>query len=218
MLLLSESCGQRTHTALGGVEQQEWDWGRRPAVAGLHSLPPMPSPRSQSLQGQAAGGKGQPRGGAPVLGPLGAAAGLSTKVRLNRAMALVLQAAAAMGMEGPAEFFLHRAQQSWEAPSEGRNGISEYTQLRRPSWANSRPPHTCRSPRPRPHPLGPRPSQLSWASARPPAPHKWRPPRPRTRPITAPAHPAQKATALRPETPTAAEGTQAIWEQLGLPL
>lgn len=44
------------------------------------------------MQGQAVGAKEQPRWGEP--GVLGAATGLNTKVRLTRAMALVLPAAA----------------------------------------------------------------------------------------------------------------------------
>lgn len=84
------------------MEEQEWDWGRRPAAVELRSLLQTPSPRAQSLEGHAAEGKGQPRGDMPV--PLGAAAGLSTKVRLKRDMALVPQAAAAMRTEGPRSF------------------------------------------------------------------------------------------------------------------
>lgn len=113
---------------MGDAEEQEWewDWGRR-----LHSL--QPSPRGQSLQGQAAGGKQQPRGAVPAPGPLGAAAGLSTNVRLKRAMALVPQAAAAMGIADPAEFFLHRLEQIWEAPNKGRDGLALYSNTR---WAD----------------------------------------------------------------------------------
>lgn len=107
------------------MEQQEWDWGRRPAAGGLRSLLQTPSqPRSQSLQGQAAGGKGQQRGGMPLPAHLGAAAGLSTKVRLKRDMALMPQAAAAMRIAGPAQIFLHRPEPSWEAPTEGWGGLS----------------------------------------------------------------------------------------------
>lgn len=86
------------------MDEQEWDWGRRPAAGGVRSLPQTPSPRDQSLDGQAAGDKGQPRGGepAPVPVPRGAAVGLRTNVRLNRDMALVPQAATAMGIVGPA--------------------------------------------------------------------------------------------------------------------
>lgn len=64
--------------------EQEWGWGRQLAV-GLRA-------QDQSLQGQAVGGQEQHRGGEP--GVLGAATGLSTKVRLTKAMALVLPAAA----------------------------------------------------------------------------------------------------------------------------
>lgn len=135
---------------MGDVEEQEWEWdcGRR-----LHSLPP--SPRDQSLQGQAAGGKQQPRGAVPAPGPLGAAAGLSTKVRLKRAMALVPQAAAAMGIADPPEFFLHRLKQIWEAPDEGRDGLALYSNTR---WADPQ----------RARPAAPPPASRS-APAPPPA-------------------------------------------------
>ena len=78
------------------VEEQVWDWGRRQAGVGLSSRTQTPSPRGQSLEGQQ-------REVLPV--PLGAAAGLSTKVRLKRDMALVPQAAAAMRNEAPAPSF-----------------------------------------------------------------------------------------------------------------
>lgn len=104
------------------MEEQEWGWGRRPAAGGLRSLLQTPSPRAQSLEGHAAEGKGQQRGEMPA--PLGAAAGLSTKVRLKRDMALVPQAAAAMRTEGPAQLSLHRPEPSWEAPTEGWGELS----------------------------------------------------------------------------------------------
>lgn len=107
---------------MGDAEVLEWGWGERPAAAGLRSRPHTPSPRGRSLDGQAAGGKGQPREGVPA--PLGAAPGLSTKVLLKRDMALVLQATAAMGIAGPAQFFLHRPEPSEEAPTAGRDGLS----------------------------------------------------------------------------------------------
>lgn len=107
---------------MGEAEVLEWGWGERPATAELRSRPHTPSPRGRSLDGQAAGGKGQPREGVPA--PLGAAPGLSTKVLLKRDMALVLQATAAMGIAGPARFFLHRPEPRGEAPSAGRDGLS----------------------------------------------------------------------------------------------
>lgn len=92
---------------MGDAEEQEWDCGRRQAAGGVRSQPQTPSPRGQSLEGQAAEDKGQPRGGEPAPAPVprGAAAGLSTKVRLNRHMALVPQAATAMGIVGPEQSF-----------------------------------------------------------------------------------------------------------------
>lgn len=136
---------------MGDVEEQEWewDWGRR-----LHSLPP--SPRGQSLQGQAAGGKQQPRGAVPAPGPLGAAAGLSTNVRLKRAMALVPQAAAAMGIADPAEFFLHRLERIWEAPNKGRDGEPS-TRIRAGPTQNGPAPHVEAAPGPQPRPRSPAP-------------------------------------------------------------
>lgn len=91
---------------MGDVEEQDWDWGKWPAAVGLHSLLQTPSLRGQSLEGQVVGGREQPRGEMPVLVALGAAVGLSTKVRLKRDMALMPQAAAAMRFAGPAQFFL----------------------------------------------------------------------------------------------------------------
>ena len=107
---------------MGDAEVLECGWGERPAAAGLRSRQHTPSPRGRSLDGQAAGGKGQPREGVPA--PLGAAPGLSTKVLLKRDMALVLQATAAMGIAGPAQFFLHRPEPREEAPTAGRDGLS----------------------------------------------------------------------------------------------
>lgn len=106
-------------------EEQEWEWGRRLAAGGLRSRLQAPSPRGQSLEGQAAEGKGQPRGGEPPPVPRGAAAGLSTKVRLNRDMALVPQAAAAMGNAGPAQRFSSiDSSRSGRRGPEGRGGLS----------------------------------------------------------------------------------------------
>ena len=165
---------------MGDAEGLEWGWGGRPAAAGLRSLPHTPSPRGRSLEGQAAGGKGQPRGGVPA--PLGAAPGLSTKVRLKRDMALVPQATAAMGIAGPAQFFLHRPEKSGEAPTEGRDqlllhrnrlGAAEQgAGVRRPAR-----PDASRAP-PRRQPHAPR------TRAR-------RPPGREPRPASSPAHPAQ---------------------------
>lgn len=112
MLLLSASCGQR-HEALDGAEEQAWEWawggGRRPAR--LRS-------RDQSLQGHAAGDR-EP--------PLGAAAGLSTQVRLKRPMALKLQAAAAMGTADPQALFLPWLGQGGRHPPRGARGKSDAT-------------------------------------------------------------------------------------------
>lgn len=140
-----------------------WDWGRRPA-AGHHS-------RGPSLGGQGAGGKGQPRE-MPAPGPLGAAAGLSTKVRLKRDIALVLQAAAAIGNAGARESSLHRPQRSWEAPTEGRGRSSLHPN---PSCAGGAgPPRPARGAPPRP-----RPRAASGAAAPPP-------PQPRPGPASLP--------------------------------